>query len=209
MAGIALSLTFCLSSCGLTGILRADFDQFQVLDPPLFIPGDPVGDQITAVQSAWESESGSPEGEFLQISGSADFVVADHDLPDEYQITIQGAIDIANFSPMRIRFMDKDGNNALVIERDGGHFHILSGNEFEPPTLEIEFGHVQEITVIIRTKGIDPVDISISYFEQDDLGHKKLEIRDEDFGKLDRIRIVGSTSSPYLLDKISAYTRNN
>lgn len=208
-AGAAVVLLLAASSCGTSSILRADFEQFDVIPnaQPQSIPGQPEGDQIDNLDAALEVENVPIAGEFLRINGSADFIVASHEQPTEYQVTIQGAFASSLPGQFRVTVLDEDDNRAFVLQRVLDQVRVLSGDGDILTNFDLQPGVLLTLNVTIRGGATHNLDFVLERPGQEDQVVNELEKLDNDFETVHRVRIEGASAAPFYANGVYVYHR--
>ncbi len=215
---VLFSLTVMCSGCGLSRILRADFDQYsgtpanEMLQND--IPGIPDGDRIdNVIPTVLVEENGPLTGKNLRIDGQLDFIVADHKTPDKYVISWKGKRNQFDTGVSTISFLDSNGNEALVLRFDGQSIRQLTGDNLEPPAFHRSAIATHSFSVEINMAGVGHT--SVTYQEEGQsqspikIDHPNLRFRDSDFNKLRTIRFHSPTNGTYHLDDLNVFTKSN
>lgn len=202
-----------LYGCGLSRVLLADFDQYpntpanELLETS--IPGIPDGDRIDNVQPSVFVVSGPLPGKDLRIEGQLDFITADHNTPDLYQISWTGSREQFDTGNSEISFLDNNGHEALVLRFNGQTVRQLTGDDLEPPPFQSSSTAQHNITVAINMGGVGSVDVTYQEAGDEPIAHNNLKLRDPHFSHLRAIHCSGNSSATYYLDDLNVFAKAN
>ncbi len=211
---LALAISLLTVGCGVNRLLLADFDNYpgspgdELLIGP--IPGIPDDDRIhEVIPSVAVTESGPISGKSLRVSGRSDIRTAPHQTPDRYVIDWEGVRPDHESGSSTIRFLDQDGDEALVLRVDHSQIRQLTGDDPEPPPFTLAADTSHFLTVEINMGGVGSLGVT---FEQggSTTPHLNLEFRDPDFDELQTIRFDGGeTSATYFVDDLNVFGIND
>jgi hypothetical protein len=213
-----LGLLLTSTGCGVERLLRADFNEYA--SPPVGaglngpLPGVPEGDRIENVAAGVNlvEDAVGIDGWSMRIDGgTVDFVPADHDTPDEYEINWRGFREYANNSGgTTVAFIDDDGEEAfeMFFDGEGGDVHYIEGGGSELYDL-VSNDHPHDFTVILH---MDVRRVSVRFqeltapFPSETTG---LFFIDDGFDVLDRIRIQADSDGQYHIADLDVWGRSD
>ena len=154
-------LSLSVMGCGVTGLLNMNLDLYEDDTSMEFvgsnIPGVPEGDHVLNVIPEVVIRSDGTDlmdGNSLQVTGSIDYRLKDHDIPDQYRILWRGVRD-NHFAPRtHIRLQDANGRNALIIRFENDDLIVLSEDAEDNPVPSFSTTAVHEISIELNMNGV-------------------------------------------------------